>query len=105
MRLDISRYECEMIVDYLGGTVLKAYRQHAEELRERLITRLRGDEKPDPKRNFVPMGLIRSPRLDAHIRPAKKRNWSYQTPRKPKVSTKATQHKPALSAQDILNSI
>jgi hypothetical protein len=103
MRIDLTRYECEMIIDYLGGSILKVYRKRAEELREHLIARLRGDEKPDPKRNFVPMGLIRSPHLDAHIRPAKKRNWSYQPRKRPaKQGKQVTQ---PLSAQDILNSI
>jgi hypothetical protein len=104
MRIDITRYECGILIDYLTGNPLKCDRKHAEELCNQLKARYKGEEKPDPKRTFVPMGLIRSPHLDAHIRPAKKRNWSYQTPRKPKVSTKVTP-KPKLSAEDILNSI
>lgn len=93
-----------MIVDYLSGNPLKCHRDSAHALRDHLVARLQGDEKPDPKRTFVPMGLIRSPRLDAHIRPAKKRNWSYSKPRAKSGKAKPAP-KPPKSAQDILNSI
>jgi len=105
MRLDVTRYECGILIDYLSGSPLKCDRKQAEELCNQLKARYNGEERPDPKRTFVPMGVIRSPHLDAHIRPAKKRNWSY---RKPKVSTKKKQSKPdkpVLSAQQIVDSI
>jgi hypothetical protein len=104
MRLDITRYDCEMIVDYLRGNPLKCYKKHAAGLAEHLIGRLKGEDKTDPKRTFVPMGIIRAPRLDAHIKPAKKRNWSYRPAKQGTLKVKP-QPKPTLTAQQILDSI
>lgn len=101
MRIDVNRAEADCIINRLDGMCLKTEQKIAEHLSARLKYQFNRDT-PRPKYAQV---RIRSPRLDAHVKPERKKNWAYHKPRDKKPEAHDPTPKKALTAEQILASI
>jgi hypothetical protein len=105
MRIDVTRAEFEVIVDALKGQLTRAQAKLVQELAKRLDWQLHPSKAPDSN-GWAPIKkrpvAIRSSWPSGHVKPDKKKHWSYDKEGKPKKAKQPKAPAKPLSADEIL---